>query len=269
MEVFTSPGDIAFNVLSFPVYYYGIVMAFACLVGVFTSFLFFQASNKSEISEKIWDFSIWILIFGFLGARLYYCILNPVYYFSNPWDILNFREGGLSVHGAIIGGILAIFWLSKKHNIRSLKLLDAYSCGLALAQSIGRWGNFFNSEAFGLPTDLPWKLFIPYSHRPENFRQYDYFHPTFLYESIADFCIFIFLWQLMRKFSVKRPGVTFFTYITAYSLVRFFIESIRLDSALNIHGIAVAKIVSLIMFLIGAAGLLVVSRFKIFRKFLR
>lgn len=260
--MFTSPGDTAFRVWGFPLYWYGIVMAIACFVGIVVSYLVFRQTNKKAVAEKIWDCSIWVLIFGILGARIYYCLLNPVYYFSNPWDILNFREGGLSVHGAIIGGILTTFIIAAKNGVNVLKLLDAYACGISIAQSIGRWGNFFNSEAFGLPTQLPWKLYIPYSHRPDGYLQYDYFHPTFLYESIADFGVFLLLLFLMRKFAIRHAGLTFFSYLVLYSVVRIFVETLRLDSALDIGGIAVAKIVSSIMTVVGIIGIVFILKSK-------
>ena len=260
--IFTSPGDTAFSILGFTIYWYGVVMALACFAGVVVSYLFFARTNKKKFAEKIWDCSIWVLIGGILGARIYYCLLNPVYYFTNPWEILNFREGGLSVHGAILGGILTAFITAKMNGLKLLRLLDAYACGMSIAQSIGRWGNFFNSEAFGRPTELPWKLYIPFSHRPEGYLQYDYFHPTFLYESVADFCVFVVLWLLMRRFAVRYSGLTFFSYLVLYSIVRIFVESLRIDSALNIGGIAVAKIVSAIILVIGVVGIIFVLRYK-------
>ena len=260
--MFTSPGDTALRIFDFPLYWYGVVMAVSCFVGVVVSYLIFRQTNKKNAAEKIWDCSLWVLIFGILGARLYYCLLNPVYYFSNPWDILNFREGGLSVHGAIIAGVLTTWIISKKNGLNILKLLDAYACGISIAQSIGRWGNFFNSEAFGLPTQLPWKLYIPYSHRPEGYLQFDYFHPTFLYESIADFFVFVLLLFMMKKFAIRYSGLTFFAYLVLYSIVRIFVESLRLDSALDIGGIAIAKIVSTLMLVAGLIGIIFIINFK-------
>ena len=251
---FQSPGDILFSIGSFSVYYYGIIMAFACFVGVFAAYKIFRHYNKHENFEEIWDFAAYLLIFGFLGARLYYCLLNPVYYFYNPLEILNFREGGLSIHGGLIAGITALIVLAKKYKLPVLNTLDAFVCGTAIAQSIGRWGNFFNSEAFGLPTNLPWKLYIPPSQRPEQYISFDYFHPAFLYESLLDLCIFFILLYLMNKFADKFPGLTLFSYLILYSAVRMFTGSLRIDSALDIQGVPVAKILSVILAVIGIIG---------------
>ena len=252
--IFQSPGDIVFSIGGFSIYYYGIIMAFACFVGVWTSYKVFRRFNKDKNFEEIWDFAAYLLIFGFLGARLYYCMLNPVYYFYNPLEILNFREGGLSIHGGIIAGIIALVLLSKKYKLPVLNTLDAFVCGTALAQSIGRWGNFFNSEAFGTPTNLPWKLYISPSHRPEQYISFEYFHPTFLYESLLDVLIFFVLLAVMRKYSSKYPGLTLCIYLVLYSFVRILIESLRVDSALDIYGVPIAKIISVILITCGIIG---------------
>ena len=126
------------------------------------------------------------------------------------------------------------------------KVCDVCFCGAALAQSIGRWGNFFNSEAFGVPCDLPWKLYIPPINRPLEFAGYEYFHPTFLYESILDFLIFILLLCLFKKLS-KTPGIVTCLYIFLYSLARIAVENIRIDSALNIYNFPIAQIVSVFL----------------------
>lgn len=258
--IFQSPGDILLTVCGFKIYYYGIIMASACLIGVIVAYFIFKQYNPESDSEKIWDFAAYFLIAGFLGARLYYCALNPIYYFNNPLEILDFREGGLSIHGGIVAGIAAIIILAKTYKLPVLNTLDSFICGTALAQSIGRWGNFFNSEAFGSPTNLPWKLYIPLSQRPEQFVDYEYFHPTFLYESILNLCIFFILLTLIKKFGTKFPGLTTCSYLILYSCVRIFVESIRVDSALNIHGIQIAKIISVLLIVLGTIGLLTIIK---------
>ena len=259
---FQSPGDISFSLNGFDVYTYGIVLAFACLVGVCTSYLIYRKFHPEKDYNRIIDCGAGILIFGILGARLYYCLLNPTYYLANPLEILNFRQGGLSIHGGLIVGILTLIFYGKKYKLGTFYLLDAFACGTALAQSIGRWGNFFNSEAFGLPTDLPWKMYIPLNKRPDIYASNEYFHPTFLYESILDFCIFIILLTIINKYKnrIKYKGLTTFIYLTLYSIVRFFIEQLRVDSALNISGIPIAQIASAIIFIIGICGMIYVIK---------
>lgn len=244
--MFQSPSEIAFSLLGFPIYWYGIILALAILVGVYTAFMLYKNFYDKEKAFLIIDFSPVVILVGILGARLYYCLVNYSYYLYNPTEILNIRQGGLSIHGMIIIGILVLFYFSKRYKIEFFKLLDSFFVGTALAQSIGRWGNFFNSEAFGTPTNLPWKLYIPLEHRPSQFINFEYFHPTFLYESILDFIIFLVLLSIFKKFS-KTPGVIACIYLILYSFARIFVEHYRVDSVLNIDGIPVAQLMSLIL----------------------
>lgn len=244
--MFQSPSEIAFSLLGFPIYWYGIILALAILVGVYTAFMLYKNFYDKEKAFLIIDFSPVVILVGILGARLYYCLVNYSYYLYNPIEILNIRQGGLSIHGMIIIGILVLFYFAKRYKIEFFKLLDSFFVGTALAQSIGRWGNFFNSEAFGTPTNLPWKLYIPLEHRPSQFINFEYFHPTFLYESILDFIIFLVLLSIFKKFS-KTPGVIACIYLILYSFARIFVEHYRVDSVLNIDGIPVAQLMSLIL----------------------
>ena len=246
--MFQSPGDVAFRIFSFPVYYYGIILAFSILTGVYTAYLLYKNFYDEINAKKIIDFSPFIIITGIIGARLYYCCVNYSYYINHPLEIFYIRQGGLSVHGMIIVGIFSLFIFSKIYKMPFLKLIDVFLCGTALGQSIGRWGNFFNSEAFGTPTNLPWKLYIPVSDRPLQYLGYEYFHPAFLYESILDLVIFIILLLLFKKVS-KHPGVLACIYLILYSLVRILVEHLRIDSVLNISGVPVAQIMSLILIL--------------------
>lgn len=250
--MFVSPGDIAFSVGSVSVYYYGIIMAISLSVGVLTA-RFVTGKFYPEFNpEIIYDIAPHIIIGGILGARIYYCLLSYNYYAQNPFEIVQLWHGGISIHGAIIGGLIGGIVYAKRHKLPILKLCDIFSYGLALGQSIGRWGNFFNSEAFGRPTENFFKLYIPIYKRPLELLQYDYFHPTFLYESMLDFCIFLILLFVIRKFSKNNDGIVFFSYLILYSIVRIIIEQVRIDSVLNIFGIPIAQIVSLFMILISA-----------------
>lgn len=250
--MFKSPAEIAFNIFGFPVYFYGITLALAILTGIYAAYFIYKTFYNSENNaEKIIDFSPYIIAIGIIGARLYYCLVNYSYYIHHPVEIFYVRQGGLSIHGMIILGIISLFLFSKIYKMSFLKLFDVFMCGTALAQSIGRWGNFFNSEAFGMPTDVLWKLYIPISKRPPEFINYEYFHPTFLYESILDFIIFIILLLIFKKFS-KRPGVIACIYLILYSFARIFVEHLRIDSVLNIHGFPVAQLISVGIILFAA-----------------
>lgn len=241
--MFQSPADVAFNIFGFPVYFYGIILAVAILIGTYTAYYLYKRFYDKKDAANIIDFSPLLIIIGVLGARLYYCSVNYGYYKIHPAEILNVRQGGLSIHGMIIIGLISLFVFSKIYKMSFLKLIDVFLCGTSLGQSIGRWGNFFNSEAFGTPTNLPWKLYIPISQRPSQFIDYQYFHPTFLYESILDIAIFIVLLLLFRRFS-KCPGMLACLYLILYSFARIFVEHYRIDSVLNIYGYPVAQITS-------------------------
>lgn len=263
--IIKSPGDVAFNILGFKIYFYGIVLALAIFVGIYLAYFLYKKFYDYKKATKIFDFAPLVIILGIIGARLYYCIVNFHYYIFEPIQILDFRQGGLSVHGMLILGLLALWYSAKYYKMNVLAVFDCFLCGTALAQSIGRWGNFFNSEAFGLPYNGFLKLYIPLSHRPEQFIGYQYFHPTFLYESILDFFVFLILLFLFRKF-VKSPGVICCLYLILYSIVRIFTESMRIDSVLNIYGIPIAQIVSVIVLIIGFVGLPICIKYSKFEK---
>ncbi len=246
--ILSSPAEVAFSVGSFSVYWYGIILAFACFLAVFVAQKLYSLIYKDGIADVIWDLSPFVLIFGIIGARIYYCVLNFSYYFANPLEIFYFRGGGLSIHGGIFAGIVGLWLASKFFKVSFLRLLDVFAVGTILAQSLGRWGNFFNNEAFGLPTDGFLKLYVPVSARPVGFEGYEYFQPTFLYESFANFLIFVFLIFVIRKFGVKFEGLTLSLYLMLYSLVRFFIEGLRLDSAMNLGDWHIAQVMSVIIF---------------------
>ena len=194
--------------------------------------------------ETIIDLAPYVIVFGLIGARLYYCVLDYDFYMRFPTEILALRHGGISIHGAILGGLFGLILFSKRHNISFKKLCDVSAIGLALGQSIGRWGNFFNSEAYGAPTDLPWKLYIAPQYRHIPFLDVSYYHPAFLYESLLDLIIFGILLVLTLNKKFTKEGNVALIYLILYSLVRIFVESIRIDSVRYIQGVSIAIIVS-------------------------
>lgn len=255
--------EIAFYVVSFPIYWYGITMALAILIAMILGNFLYNKVNDNFKRDIILENSPIIILLGILCARLYFCALNFNYYFFHPLQILDIRQGGLSIHGALLGGILAIFLISKKFKISIMGFLDALSCTTILGQSIGRWGNYFNSEAYGLPViGQKWGLYIPECKRVSEYANYSLFHPTFLYESALDFIGFLILLYLFLKYGKSRKGLIFFVYLMIYSLIRFFIENIRVDSALNIVSIPIAKVVSIILFFIGLLGCVLTVKYS-------
>lgn len=226
---------VAFNIFGIDVMWYGILMATGMILG---TVLAIKDAKRVGISEDdVLNLAICAIPCGVLGARLYYVIFNWSFYSQNPSQILNFRGGGMAIHGALIGGILAGFIYTKIKKINFLKMADIALIGMPLAQAIGRWGNYINGEAHGGPTDLPWGIMVDGVK----------VHPTFLYESIWDLGIFIFLWCFRKK--KKYEGQLAITYLILYSIGRFFIEGLRTDS-LMIGPLRMAQVISLVTIIV-------------------
>lgn len=253
--MFASHSQIICTIFGVNIYFYGVILALAILAGTlvadYIAVKFFDLKK-----ETIIDLSPYLVIFGIIGARLYYCLLNYDFYFRFPTEILAIRHGGISIHGAILGGLIGLLIFAKRHKIAPLKLCDISACGLALAQAIGRWGNFFNSEAFGTPTNLPWKLYIAPQYRPIPYTDYDYFHPAFLYESILDLIIFFVLLFIVKKGWNKKEGNLALVYLLLYSFARILVETVRIDSVRDVFGIPVAIFVSTGIIILSAGALI-------------
>ena len=259
--MFKSPGHIAFSISSMDIHWYGIIMSLSILVGLFVIIWIKNKYFKEITTDTICDLSFYLIIFGLFSARLYYVILDYNYFARHPFEIFAIWNGGIAIQGAIIGGIIAGYIYTKEFGLNFLRLADLFSFGLVTGQIIGRWGNFFNSEAFGLPTQLPWKLYIPYGLRPLEYKSYDYFHPTFLYESILNVFVLGILFYILKRNNVSRKnGEIFFSYLILYSIVRLLVETIRLDSVLNIHNIHIAHIAAFVLIIFGFIGLYKISR---------
>lgn len=253
--MFAAGERVAFYLFGRPVMKYGIMMGTAIAVSLLVLNKIRKKYYSDVISEDmLFDLSFWLIVGGVLGARIWYVLLNIPYYSANAGEIFAISHGGISIQGAIVGGVLAGFIYTKKHHLCFLKLADLFAYALPIGQAIGRWGNFFNSEAFGKPCDLPWKLYISQENRPEKYFYNEYFHPTFLYESLANIVIFFVLYFVLRKKFKNQSGAIFFSYLILYSTVRFFIEFVRVDSVLNIGVVPIAAIISIIFALIGILG---------------
>lgn len=258
--MFQSPSDVLFSFWGINIYYYGLFIALAIVAGFFVSFFVMKKYYPSLEKDTLYDLMLWIIPFGIVGARAYYVLLCLDYYMKNPFEVFMIQNGGLSIHGAVFGGILGGYIFLKKHNLSFLKYADIVSFGLPVAQAIGRIGNFFNSEAYGKPTDLPWGVFIPVEKRRFEYIDYDTYHPTFLYEGIGDVVIFLILFFIMRKLFDGRDGGIFFSYLILYSALRLVIESIRIDSVLNISGVPAASVISILIIGISAGFLYYTNR---------
>ena len=208
--------------------------------------------KKEGISSVfVTDLCFYLVIFCILGARLYYCLFNLNYYSKNVFDIFKIWEGGLAIHGGIIAGVITLCFYSKKKDISILKLLDIFAPALVLGQAIGRWGNFFNMEAYGPEVALSTlkNLHIPKFIIDGMYIDRVYHHPTFLYESIGCLIIFIVI-MLIRNLKCIKTGQITSIYFISYGIIRFLIESLRQDS-LMLFNIKVAQLISVLMIIIG------------------
>lgn len=260
---FTSPGPILLDWGPLSIRWYGFLIASAVLIGVTLSQ--WLARRRHVDPDLLSDLAIWLVLAAIPSARLYYVLFQWQEYAQHPDQIIAIWKGGIAIHGAVIGGLIASLIFARIRRISFWQLADLVAPSLILGQAIGRWGNFFNSEAFGAPTDLPWKLYIPLERRPLGYEQYAYFHPTFLYESVWDFMVFasliwLFFWGLKHPSRLKI-GTLFLVYLVGYSCGRFWIEGLRTDS-LMLGPLRIAQVVSLIQITIGASGLLWLYRLR-------
>ena len=255
--MFASPGAIALEIGPITIRWYGILMATAILVGFWLAHR--RALEESLPADELVRVAQWSVVAGLCGARLYEVAFNWDYYGRFPWKIIAVWEGGLAMHGGLIAGPLVGLLLARRWGVPIRRGLDVVAPSMVLGQAIGRWGNFFNEEAFGRPTDLPWKLYISPLHRPPEFRDAQFFHPTFLYESLWDALVFALLVWWVRPRMGRHPGAVFFSYVGLYSVGRFFIEALRLDS-FWVAGFRVAQLASIVGVIVAVVGLAWVRR---------
>jgi phosphatidylglycerol:prolipoprotein diacylglycerol transferase len=250
--MFQSPGAIAVRVGPVAIRWYGVLMATAMALGLWLAHR--DARRRGLDSESLLKAAEVALLGGLIGARLYYVAFNLDYYSQFPGKIFALWEGGLAIHGGVLGGILAGGIYAWRRRLPLRQYLDVAAPSLALGQAIGRWGNFFNEEAFGRPTDLPWKLFISPAHRPPQYGQVEFFHPTFLYESLWDLVVFGLLVVGLRERLERAPGALFLAYVGLYSLGRLFTEGLRTD-ALMLGSLRVAQLASLLCMMLALVGI--------------
>jgi phosphatidylglycerol:prolipoprotein diacylglycerol transferase len=253
---FQSPGPVMFQMGGFALRWYGFLIASAVIIGLN---LCQWLGQKRGINPELFnDLVIWLVVAAIPSARLYYVAFEWPRYAQHWLNIFAIWQGGIAIHGALIGGTIAILVFSRYHQLSFWNLLDVLTPAVILGQAIGRWGNFFNSEAFGAPTNLPWKLYIPFANRPPNLTNYAYFHPTFLYESVWNLGIFailiaLFFYGLRNPEKIKTGTITC-VYLIGYSLGRVWIEGLRLDS-LMLGPLRIAQVVSITLVLLGTAGI--------------
>lgn len=240
---------VAFSVGAIDVYWYAVLIVLALIIGFLWSRI---NSGKFGVSfENIVDLAIFMLPVSFVSARLYYVLFNLDYYGKYPSEILDFKGGGLAIYGGIIGAVVTIVVFCKIKKIKILNLTDFLAPVLALGQAIGRWGNYINIEAYGTETSFPIKMEIVENGVTK------YVHPTFLYESVCDFIIFLILAKLGKK--RKFSGQLTIIYFACYGFIRFFIEDLRTDS-LMLGSIRVSQMLSGIVFLVAVILYIIYSK---------
>lgn len=231
------------------------------LSGIIVAYILInKESKKYNISSSfVSNLIFWCVIFGIIGARIYYVLFNLDYYMQDPIEIIKIWNGGLAIHGGIIAGIITLVVYCKKYKINILKMTDIACVGVIIAQAIGRWGNFFNGEAHG---GIVSRAFLENLHLPNfiiegmHIGKY-YYAPTYLYESVLNVIGFILL-IIIRKFKKIKLGNITALYLIWYGIVRFIIESMRTDSLL-LGNMKIAQLISIIMIIIGIIMLIVTS----------
>ncbi|CFF84122.1 prolipoprotein diacylglyceryl transferase [Staphylococcus aureus] len=256
--VFNYIDPVAFNLGPLSVRWYGIIIAVGILLGYFVAQ---RALVKAGLhKDTLVDIIFYSALFGFIAARIYFVIFQWPYYAENPSEIIKIWHGGIAIHGGLIGGFIAGVIVCKVKNLNPFQIGDIVAPSIILAQGIGRWGNFMNHEAHGGSVS---RAFLEQLHLPnfiiENmYINGQYYHPTFLYESIWDVTGFIILVNIRKHLKL---GETFFLYLTWYSIGRFFIEGLRTDSLMLTSNIRVAQLVSILLILI-SISLIVYRRIK-------
>jgi phosphatidylglycerol---prolipoprotein diacylglyceryl transferase len=225
------PSPVIFEVGPIPLSYHGLFIALGIAVGTWLT--------ARELARRGYDGALalgslfFVVPLGFVGARLYHVLTEYHRYTRNPFPkVLEGWEGGLGIYGAVAGGFLGLLLFSWYRGISPLAFADAAAPGLVLGQAIGRWGNYFNQELFGRPSDLPWAIGIAPENRPTEFADATSFHPTFLYEAMWDVLVCLALLWVARRFSERlKDGDVFVLYVSLYSVGRFLIETLRIDAA--------------------------------------
>ena len=218
--------------------YYGLIIMVGVIAAAVLSFI--EAKRRHLDTDIVWDSLPWVVLGGVIGARIWHILTPPAsmveqgittwYYLTHPLDAIAIWRGGLGIPGAVAGGALVLYFYSRKRRFSFLLWADIIVPGLALAQAIGRWGNFVNQEVYGSPSNLPWAITIDPQHRLPQFRDIATYHPLFLYESIFNLLNMGFLLWLNLKFSHKlKEGDVFLSYLVTYPIFRFFLEFLRLD----------------------------------------
>ncbi|QIN79182.1 prolipoprotein diacylglyceryl transferase [Rubrobacter marinus] len=225
------PSPIIFEAGPLAMRWYGLCIALGIAVATFITSR--ELARRGHDGALALDALFFVVPLGFVGARVYHVLTDYDLYADDPFPgVFEVWNGGLGIYGAVVGGFLGVLIFARFRGISPLMFADAVAPGLILAQAIGRWGNYFNQELFGRPSDLPWAIRIAPENRPQGFADAASFHPTFLYESIWNLLVFFVLLYIARRFDSRlKNGDIFLLYVSLYSVGRFFVEALRIDPA--------------------------------------
>jgi prolipoprotein diacylglyceryl transferase len=252
-----SPSINHFSLGPLSIHIYGLCYIAAVLVAVLVTQKRWE--DRGGSGHLVQEVALWAFPAGLVGGRIYHVITSFDQLPKTWWGPFAIWQGGLGIWGGIALGTLVGIWVLRRHRANVALFLDAAAPGLLLAQAIGRIGNYFNQELFGLPTKLPWGLEIDPVHRPPGYESVTTFHPVFFYELIWNVCLAGALVLLGRKFSIRPPGI-FALYVCGYSFARIFEELLRIDPANHVLGLRLNFYVAVILFLAGAAWFIYTQR---------
>lgn len=242
------PNSTLLNIGPINIYWYGLFLVLGMLSGIL---IILKLAEHYELSkDMLIDLIFWLIIGGIIGARIYDVLLEFGYYREHLMEIVKIWQGGLAIHGAIIAGIIILYYFCKRQKLDFWMISSILTPGIAIGQAIGRWGNYFNQELFGKPTSLPWGIPINSFNRPIQYFTENYFQPAFLYESIGNLIIFLFLFFLhYRKIKNGKGdfGKITLTYLILYSILRFFMEFIRIDATPTFLNLRFPQIISIVI----------------------
>jgi prolipoprotein diacylglyceryl transferase len=240
-----SPRDGVLHLGPVPFHMYGLMIALGVIVAARVGRVrYVKRGGDGDAFDSV---AFWAVVGGVIGARIYHVITDYQLFDGHPERMIQIWRGGLGIWGGVIGGALAVFIVARRRHMQFSVLADCIVPGLAFAQGIGRWGNWFNQELFGGPTTLPWAVEIDRAHRPAGYSQYATFQPTFLYESMWCIALGFSLLYIDRKFKLAR-GQLFALYAAGYTAFRFVMEEMRIDEAHTIGPLRVNAWVSIVVF---------------------
>jgi len=237
---------------------YGLMLAIGVLVAAKIADVRWRRTGHDP--KVITEIAVPVVVGGVIGARVYHLFTGYKWSEGGITGAFEIWKGGLSIWGAVAGGLIAVIIISRHRKLDTLALLDAIAPGVVVAQAIGRWGNYFNQELFGRPSKLPWALEIDFVHRPLHYEHFATFQPTFLYESIWCLCVYFTIVGLEHRKEGLKKGQAFALYVAMYTFGRIFFEWMRVDPASKIFGVRFNLLLSVVLCVIGAVSFVRLGR---------